>query len=128
MDIPSYGDAMLHLKTYEIKSSIKTDEISVGFFVFLRTCRFVWLCDVLQIDFDLKPDVRVELTDKEKLLIEAQREADLVKEDKLLEYKTFLEKERENFEKLKKETVDRLRQDLARVGFDDSMSPTQSCP
>jgi len=79
--------------------------------------RFVWLCDVLQIDFQLKPEVRVELTDKEKILVQAQQEADAVKEDKLLEYKKFLEKERENFEKLKKETVEKLQSDLAQFGF-----------
>lgn len=79
--------------------------------------RFVWLCDVLQIDFQLKPEVRVELTDKEKILVQAQQEADALKEDKLLEYKKFLEKERENFEKLKKETVEKLQSDLAQFGF-----------
>ena len=75
------------------------------------------MCDVLQIDFQLKPEVRVELTDKEKILVQAQQEADAVKEDKLLEYKKFLEKERENFEKLKKETVEKLQNDLAQFGF-----------
>ena len=61
--------------------------------------------------------MRVELTDKEKILVQAQQEADAVKEDKLLEYKKFLEKERENFEKLKKETVEKLQSDLAQFGF-----------
>jgi len=80
--------------------------------------RFVWLCDVLQIDFQLKPEVRVELTEKEKILVQAQQEADLLKEDKLLEYKNFLEKERENFEILKRETVEKLSQNLAQFGFE----------
>jgi len=80
--------------------------------------RFVWLCDVLQIDFQLKPEVRVELTEKEKILVQAQQEADLLKEDKLLEYKKFLEKERENFEILKQETVEKLSRSLDRFGFE----------
>jgi len=81
--------------------------------------RFVWLCDVLQIDFKPKPEVRIELTDKEKILVQAQQEADAMKQDKLLEYKKFLEKERENFEKLKKETVEKLNRDLAQFGFQE---------
>merc|ERR1719391_1423666 len=81
--------------------------------------RFVWLCDVLQIDFKPKPEVRIELTDKEKILVQAQQEADAIKQDKLLEYKKFLEKERENFEKLKKETVEKLNRDLAQFGFQE---------
>lgn len=78
----------------------------------------MWLCDVLQIDFQLKPEVRVELTEKEKILVQAQQEADLLKEDKLLEYKKFLEKERENFEILKQETVEKLSRSLDRFGFE----------
>jgi len=88
--------------------------------------RFVWLCDVLQIDFQLKPEVRIELSEKEKILMQAQQEADALKEDKLLEYKKFLEKERENFEKLKRETVSKLQSDLTQFGFrfnaDEKMS------
>ena len=67
----------------------------------------------------MKPEVRIELTDKEKILVQAQQEADAIKQDKLLEYKNFLEKERENFEKLKKETVERLNRDLAQFGFQE---------
>merc|ERR1711931_193731 len=82
--------------------------------------RFVWLCDVLQIDFKMKPDYEVELTEKEEILSRAQKEADLLKQDKLLEYQRFLERERESFEAKKKETIEKLTKDLSQFGFDSS--------
>jgi hypothetical protein len=42
------------------------------------TCRFVWLCDLLQIDFQLKPDVEVDLNERNKILQRAKGEADKV--------------------------------------------------
>ena len=78
----------------------------------------MWLCDVLQIDFQLKPDFEVELTEKEEILAKAQKEADLLKEDKLLVYQRFLEKEREKFEATKKHTLEKLSKDLAQFGFE----------
>jgi len=79
--------------------------------------RFVWLCEMLEIDFMLKPDVEVELTEKEKILYEAQKEADLLKEDKVNEYRKFLVTERELFEKRKRETIEKLEKELAQFGF-----------
>lgn len=88
--------------------------------------RFVWLCDVLHIDFKLKPDFEVELTEKEKILCKAQEEADALKQDKLLEYKKFLDLERLNFEEVKKETVEKLCKDFAQFGFDDNETKSLS--
>jgi len=86
--------------------------------------RFVWLCDVLQIDFNMKPDFEVELTEREKILLKAQEEADLLKQDKLIEYQRFLEKERESFETRKKETLEKLEKDLSKIGYDPSKAAT----
>jgi len=80
--------------------------------------RFVYVCDVLGIDFKPKPDVDVELTEKQKILLKAQEEADALKEDKLFEYKKFLEIEREKFEVVKRDVVEKLNKDLEQFGFD----------
>lgn len=79
--------------------------------------RFVWLCEMLEIDFILKPDIEVELNEKEKVLYDAQKEADLLKEDKVNEYRKFLATERELFEKRKRETIEKLEKELAQFGF-----------
>lgn len=83
--------------------------------------RFVWLCDVLQIDFKMKPDYEVELTEKEEILSKAHKEADLLKQDKLLEYQRFLDRERVKFEETKKETLEKLSKDLAQFGFESDI-------
>ena len=73
---------------------------------------------MLGIDFKPKPDVDVELTEKQKILLKAQEEADALKEDKLFEYKKFLEIEREKFEVVKRDVVEKLNKDLEQFGFD----------
>ena len=72
----------------------------------------------------MKPDFEVELTEREKILLKAQEEADLLKQDKLIEYQRFLEKERESFETRKKETLEKLEKDLSKIGYDPSKAAT----